>query len=84
MHGEIFPHPEGSRVSMVIKDENRWALVGLIAWFAIFITLVPGGRDHILFFIFVFLVNIPVFAWHRSKAADNISALVYKIVNNKL
>lgn len=82
MQGEIFAHPKGSRVSMVIKDENRWSLIWSIVCFAIFITLVPGGRDHIFFFIFAVLINIPALAWHRSKAADNIAALIYKIVNN--
>jgi len=82
MHGEVSPHPKGSRLTMTINDESPAWILFVIPMFFIFL-MKDGVSVAIPFFIVFIPVAYFVMAWHRSSAADNVTDLVCRIVCSK-
>lgn len=82
MHGELSPHPKGSRIVMTVKDESPLLLILGAILVVFFIGYKRGGASIFLAIVFPPLVII-VIIWHLNSAVDSISELIYKIVSDQ-
>ncbi len=83
MHGQLSPHPKGSRIVMMVRGESSLLLILAIILVMFFVAYIRGGPSIVLAIVFPPLLII-VIIWHLNSAADSISELIYKIVSNQV
>jgi hypothetical protein len=82
LHGELFSHPAGTRLSLKVSEESSPFL--MLIWLLGGASLMSGGRLTTMLMLLPFLGGLAYAAisWHRSVAADKVTSLLGKIITS--